>query len=633
MERHPTGGVNMGLESQRYRRSSIDKQEYKPLCELYEDPRITLSDGDDDQFDPGDIEDVRNRTANVIEQAVRDEHTVLVESPPNSGKTTSTFSVVSQADQPITYLTKRHDLYEQAVDLCTTHQLDYAEVPRPHNLCPAFDSEDSAYDPVAVDLYNLGVSAADIHTSLDLTCGPDCDYIDAWGDFDPEAVDVIIGHYKHAYIDSVVEDRVVVVDEFPGDAFEEAFHSHEQGISNFLQNTDELPFDDYFDPIEHRDKQFEEVVNWFAENGVMADAETITDLDNGERYHTLAPFLVYSLLMAVDHGNGFALPWFNITDIDYGDFPELEGLELERSVVIDRERSALFVLTQPDLTDTRAVIGLDGTPTPELWEKTTGVDFDHEQVLPDADAKNTYLREAFGLTIKQVNDSLKPYHSGEITVERDTGILNGVEVVESERPSLITTTNARGQYEQAGVLTCVDETKTYANVLSSNDFSQKTVGVVQGCPHPGDEVLKRWSAYFGSTVEAEGEGTDRTYGDFGDEIYEHFVHRQVLQAVLRFGRDDAVTDTNVYVNTAALPNWVDTEPGFNPKLFSTENRRAIADFLRSCGDTGATKQEIADNVGVSVRTVERSIGKFQSAGLVEVVDNPGPKKNGFIWSC
>lgn len=51
----------------------------------------------------------------------------------------------------------------------------------------------------------------------------------------------------------------------------------------------------------------------------------------------------------------------------------------------------------------------------------------------------------------------------------------------------------------------------------------------------------------------------RTYGEFGDAVYEHFVHNQVLQSVLRLGRDTSAGEATDYVNTAALPDWVEVD--------------------------------------------------------------------------
>lgn len=615
----------MNSERDLYGCSPIDKQGYSPLSGRYIDPRVQ-----DNEIDSTDIEAVRQRTESVIQQALQDERNVLLQSPPNGGKTTSVFDIAVQTDKPLTYLAKRIDLYEQAISLCESRNIEYELVPSPHRDCPAFDKDSSTYDPLAVKLYNLGISAAEIHTSPELPCSPDCGYMETWDGFDPEATDIVIGHYTHAYTQSVIEDRVVIVDEFPGDAFEQEFTDHEQEITNFLQNADGLPFEDFFDPIEYRDRLFDQAHEWFLDNGVTANSETIKDLEDGERYHALTPFLAYSMLMAVDHGNGFELPTLNFLDPDHGDYPD--DLDLNRAVAVDRERAELFVLTQPDLTDARAVVGLDGTPTPKLWELATGIDFDHQRVLPDADARNQYLREAFGITIKQANNSLKAYHYGDVTLDRDAGLLYGVEVVEKECPSVITTENAREQYERSEATEHIDETTNFANVLSSNDFSQKVVGVILGCPHPGDHVLKRWGAYLGHTIEADGEGTDRQYGEFGDKVYEHFVHKQVLQAVLRFGRDTSVGDATVYVNTVALPDWVEVDEKVDPTLFNTENRRAVADFLRERGSKGATKREIADNVGITRRTAGTYLRNWADNAIVTTDHGTGQDPNQYIWN-
>jgi hypothetical protein len=268
-----------------------------------------------------------------------------------------------------------------------------------------------------------------------------------------------------------------------------------------------------------------------------------------------------------------------------------------------------------------------------LWELSTGVDFDYQQVLSDAAARNKYLREAFGITIKQANDTLKAYHYGDITSDRDIGLLYGVEVAEGESSSVITTENAREQYEHSEAMEHVDSITNFANVLSSNEFNHKSVGVVQGCPHPGDQIIKRWGAYLGKTIRADGKGVNREYGELGNTVYKHFVHKQVLQAVLRFGRDTSVNKAIVYVNTAALPDWVEVDNRAIQNIFNTGNKRAVADFLQTCGSGGATKQEIADGVDVSVRTVERHLVDLQRTSRVEIVDNPGPKKSSFVWSC
>ncbi|QLG26518.1 hypothetical protein HUG10_02720 [Halorarum halophilum] len=47
----------------------------------------------------------------------------------------------------------------------------------------------------------------------------ECPYTRKW-DFDPDEVDVLIGHYAHAHKRKVIAGRTVIVDEFPKGAYE-----------------------------------------------------------------------------------------------------------------------------------------------------------------------------------------------------------------------------------------------------------------------------------------------------------------------------------------------------------------------------------------------------------------------------
>lgn len=77
-----------------------------------------------------------------------------------------------------------------------------------------------------------------------------------------------------------------------------------------------------------------------------------------------------------------------------------------------------------------------------------------------------------------------------------------------------------------------------------------------GSPFPGDDVIERWAGFCGEAAPPEGTGADKTFGSFGDRIYHHFTHYQVLQALLRFGRHESVRENGgptVYLSTEALP--------------------------------------------------------------------------------
>ncbi|ELY50601.1 hypothetical protein C492_22537 [Natronococcus jeotgali DSM 18795] len=555
---------------------------------------------------------------------------MLIDAPPASGKTTKTFEVIDEADDTFTYLTKREDLYEQAENLGEESDLSLTIIPSPHRSCPSFDSTSPHYHPEAPELHGLGVRAGQLHDLLDLTCTPDCPYQKFWEDFEAAEHDVLVGHYKHAYISSVIEDRVVIIDEFPGDAFEQPFKDAPKMLSRFLKVTDDIPFDDWDDLIIADEDEKEQAYEWFAANGIEEDAEIIIEADKTTRYHAIAPFLTWTVLESLKGDNGFGFPWFNLeaSETISTSFGELEN---NRRVAIDHEERRIHVLTQPNLDDAKRVIGLDGTPLPEQWGLVTGEDFDHETLIEQDTAMNSYIRDILGVSVKQANDHLKAYHGGHITANRDEAILYGVEVKEGQKPALIAPKKAIDAYRDVGILDRTNHWMNYANVLSSNDFKDEPVGVIHGAPHPGDATLKKWAAYFGHHIEGRGEGMEKTYGDFGDRLYHHFVHNQVLQAILRFGRGES--EATVYVNTAAIPDWLDIDGKVNPKLFNRSNKRAIADYLREVGDQGASKSDLADEVDVTEKTIKNRLNEFDEEGLIEEVqESDWPYRKIYRWS-
>jgi hypothetical protein len=119
--------------------------------------------------------------------------------------------------------------------------------------------------------------------------------------------------------------------------------------------------------------------------------------------------------------------------------------------------------------------------------------------------------------------------------------------------------------------------------------------MVFGTPYPGDDVIKRWAGLCGVGVDPQGIGKNKKFVEAGDslesnndrkigvdsvpegigkEIYEHYVHDQVVQAILRFGRDKSVIENGgatVYVSTHALPSWFEVT---NELTISADDKEA-----------------------------------------------------------
>jgi len=85
-----------------------------------------------DSTTAGDISAVRDHTRELINDAGDGDEPVLIEAPPNSGKTTNAVKLALEAEKPVTYLARRIDLYEQAEETAEEHgNLRYKRIPAP----------------------------------------------------------------------------------------------------------------------------------------------------------------------------------------------------------------------------------------------------------------------------------------------------------------------------------------------------------------------------------------------------------------------------------------------------------------------------------------------------------------------
>ncbi|WP_141551612.1 hypothetical protein [Natrinema sp. CBA1119] len=190
------------------------------------------------------------------------------------------------------------------------------------------------------------------------------------------------------------------------------------------------------------------------------------------------------------------------------------------------------------------------------------------------------------MSLIQIGDGWYPYAAGDIS-DSDPDRFAAVQALEEDPFALISTKRALERYQNRGLLDTfvkqtdsereTDDTRVsdkhqalhYATVKSSNDFETESLGVVAGMPHPGDDLVRLWAGLCGEAVEitrSDDEDVEKSFGDLGDKIYQYFAHDQVVQAVLRFGRDQTVFENGgatVYISTYALPDWFDVETEFN----------------------------------------------------------------------
>jgi predicted transcriptional regulator len=278
----------------------------------------------------------------------------------------------------------------------------------------------------------------------------------------------------------------------------------------------------------------------------------------------------------------------------------------------------VFLLLPPELDDASSVIALDGTPTPDLWQLAVDTRLSHEQVLSDEERAD-YLTDALSDSIVQTAGGSAYSYSGGNAVkpERDGVLFEAVAKREETEPALISTAKAISQYEEARVLTPIRRHEHYGNLKGSNQFKNERVGIVAGSPHYGDPFLRMWGAPAGEKVEVnrdEGRGMDLDYGEFGNKVLRNMREHEVLQAVLRFGRNES--PTTVYVHTAALPEWVPLEAEGQINTWS-KGTEEIIELLKFESPNEWRTADVSEKVSISQRQVRTNLNQLADDGYVE----------------
>jgi hypothetical protein len=600
------------------------------------------------------IDSARERTREAIADAYRYGDRVLVDALPTLGKSYGTIAAAADTGEPVSYLTNRgnDEQYERARERCEKFGLSYYTLPSAWRNCPCFRGDHG--EDVAADVqqaYNNGATAKEIHIhapeylGYELPCQHEggCEWQAKWG-FDPEDYDVLIGHYSHAHVNSVVTSRTVAFDEFPGGSFETTLDESLAGVvSHFLSHTPALDIEDYADLMVAREDEQRraDALGWFMQSQQPGRDPGLAFAEGG---HALAPLATFTLLAAAknDLGNGW----------EHADLEDVGGKGWVG--LHDRGQGAIHILRPPSFQYSSALVALDGTPTRLLWKLALGLDrLNTRQVLAD-DERVEYLRDVLEHRYVRTTDWIKPYSSGEnVNARDDAALLDWIRQEYDRTPALITSRNAKFAYhddeeldfrlalDEHGQLdpnriveteSCVSAAKHYGNLLGSGDFETERLGAVIGSRHFGDGFVKKWAAYAAETTERvdrseNGKGSNLQYTGLGDAIHRHMTEHQTLQAAMRFGRDGNGALTFVHTNT--LPEWVDPVVCAEGRLVTawSGGMKDVLDVAK--GLNGWRTREIADHpdVGIEEWQVRQHLHTLVDRGYV----SREVEGNGFVW--
>jgi len=377
------------------------------------------------------------------------------------------YNVVKWAEttgNPLTIFTSRTELYGQYEQWCIEAELDHLLLPAFHRECETM-GDDHPIEAQINDLYESGISGAELHEhsnryfSGDLPCQREgqCQYMDKRG-FDPENYDVLIGHYLQAHNPKYLEGRYVAIDEFPGDAFffEPTHNEATRAISNYLKAEPDLPFDSWKDIRNNWDEHESAVEEWKEGLGFYSHRDTRVAVQESPNFHAYAPLLTHAGIEFERLGN------------------EWERATLGSGrIAVRSPEDEWTVLIPPPFYVAESVVALDGTPTVQKWRLALGNDWvEHEEVLRSNQEKRAYLEDVLGLEIKQTNAGSKPYQSGShVNTDSDGALLEAIHRREGNPPAVITSKQAREQYEATGVDDHIERAEHYGNLKGSNEFA------------------------------------------------------------------------------------------------------------------------------------------------------------------
>jgi hypothetical protein len=578
----------------------------------------------------------------AINQALTgDDQYTLIDALPAQGKSYGVVKWAAENDTPLTVLTPRRDLHEQNREWCDKFGLTTYSLPAFHRNCDcANGNHGRKWKGRVTKLYQAGATAKQIHEMAPSYFGEElpcmrrgaCPYLNQWN-FNLNDYDVLLGHYLHGYKKEIVDDRVVVIDESPTSAFIDEFEPDEvaSAVSYYLDSHDGIPFSNYTDLIENRSDQYrrDDALDWFERNNPELKPDSSVVMKNGsDQINAKAPVMTHALLVGSDLGNGW----------EHSKLPNGRVSARNRNPHQDHNESELILLSPPPLEDAEAVIGLDGTPCRSRWELCLGHSVKYYEVLDDMD-RVSYINDTLNQTIYQMSNASKPYLSGKwVNLEEDTALITQVGERKRALPDLITSKSAIEQYRESGLLNSVGKRKYYGNLIGSNDFGASRLGLVIGSPHYGDTHLKMWGAFANEAVERIGDerGLDVDYGSFGNELLREMQAGEVLQSIMRFGRNgDGAT---IFVSTGAIPDWVPLagkgsvhkwSKGMKLVLDAIEQREEwkTSDLLTTVEDRNTPVLSTHGQEFISERQVRRNLNTLYEFGYI----THRKEGNGWLW--
>ena len=568
------------------------------------------------EYESVGLKRVWGNTHELTHRVVTEGIDALIYALMGSGKSQNAVYAALTTGEAITVLTSRKDLYRDYEDRCDELGLISKVLPAFFRDCPSASGEHGKkIQKIMKILYKSGVPSAEIHNRAfeilgrELPCKEHgrCPYQQEMLSFDPTEYDVLIGHYTHGNMAKVCENRTIFVDEFPGSAFITELGSDilPSVVGNWVHERPGMPFEDMTDLMENRRDRYREAMDWFNQNGLQPDYDGAIERETG---HADASYATYALLNGSKLGNGW----------EHSELPD------GKTAAYDRSEGSLYILSPPAFEGANAVVALDGTPTPELWELALSRSLDVRELMNEQE-RCEYIRDTLGLQLYQTTEHRYPNSSGNNHHPKaDRPLFKSVYYAHETRPALIAPYNVVGgeerenaerpTYDSVGALEYIGTHDHSEAVRGSNDFTPESVGIVSQSNHFGDDYIQKWAALAGESAPTPDDRQNPDYGEFGNRIAENMIQHATLQQVMRFGRDG--TGAVVYLHTSMIPEWVPLAGKGEAVHSWSKGMRKVLETIDDLEKVRFTSTDVAERTDLGKRQIENLLNKLENRGAL-----------------
>lgn len=587
-------------------------------------------------------ETAKNRLTGELWSALPDAENTLIEAPTSLGKTHTIATTAWRnypditGGEPVIQLHQTTEARDQAAKMSKDAGIDYKVLKGRDEQCPVahgdYDDEHTAPDGGTLSEWfdnkcnGQGFAFSEVHKHLErelgkLPCQQQEDgcgmarqrvNVPRNGDGEPE-YDIIHATHQFAHVSKLIKDANVVIDEQPDyekDIKQEG-RRFRRAVNDLLERL--APNSRYTWPklitavADGDDETLAEYRNLL---GQLSDKpEPIGDGDT----HRLAPKILRAVVSSEPQVNN-----------------RFAG-EHERATVVFKDNGDIQVVRRrPAFPESRCVVGLDAHPSPLLWEKNTGADLRHTEVLERRERREWRQTER-GLRVIQIGNDTRPltrgWWPGSSQHLQAKAIIQEVHRQHGNAfRTCITPLRIEDDVEKFMIEDNIEnaEIMHYGEQNSRNDFENEKVGLLLGCIDPGDEYILDMLAEEG--LEAEPKRGGREFvgpdADAAREFLESVREANVAQAIGRYARNAEDSErVTVYAWTDAIPeHLVDGEaPGTTTEVTGTK----LA-MLKVAHEQGpVTAKEVSEKVGCGKEHVRQSFKDMKKQGIITISKGTG----------